>query len=146
MIKRAAASKGVMGSVVGLGVGGASYFVAAKVGPKISFLQGRWWALPTALAVAGHVTKRWSPETGQAVVGAAGALMAFSYYVNASAAPSASTAAAKGLNPGEAGRIPDGAYGSAGALQMGPGRSSAGYTGAYTNSPYRRSDAGALVT
>lgn len=143
MIKRAAASKGVMGSVVGLGVGGASYFVAAKVGPKISFLQGRWWALPTALAVAGHVTKRWSPETGQAVVGAAGALMAFSYYVNASQ-PSA--APAKGLNPGEAGRIPDGAYASAGALQMGPGRNSSGYTGPYTNSPYRRSDAGALVT
>src|ERR1700682_3316588 len=74
------ATKGVMGSLVGAGVGGAAYFAAAKLGPKVTFFQGRWWAMPSALIVLGHIGKRWSPDSGQAGVGAGGALLAFSYY------------------------------------------------------------------
>src|ERR1700687_3905234 len=135
------AAKGVMGSLVGAGVGGAAYFAAAKLGPKVTFFQGRWWAMPSALIVLGHIGKRWSPESGQAVVGAGGALLAFSYYVTKSGTTTTTPAAtpAKGagyystpylqssagaVNQGEAGRN----YGDAGALMLGPGRTSAGYT------------------
>lgn len=142
MLKRAAAEKGVMGTLVGAGVGAASYFATAKLAPKVPFLVGRWWATPTALLLAGHLVKRYSQETGQAVVGAAGSLMAFSYYVQASTpapAPAATTTPASGLSVGvgEAGYVPRGGWGAAGALQeYRPSRTSA----------YRRSAAGALVT
>jgi hypothetical protein len=137
MLKRAAASKGVMGTLVGAGVGGAAYFATAKLAPKVSFLQGRWWATPTALLVVGHLAKRYSQETGQAVVGAAGALFAFSYYVQSAGTgttpATTTTTPASGIMQGNAGYAD-----TAGALMMGPGRSSAGYT--------RRSMAGALIT
>jgi hypothetical protein len=136
-MKKMAADKGVMGTLVQGGVGGAAYFVAAKVGPKVTFLQSRWWALPTAMLVTGHLVKRWSPESGAAVVGAAGAMMAMSYYVNASG-PTANPAPATGVFQGEAGAYGSVGPGDAGALMLGPGRTSAGYT--------RRSEAGALIT
>ncbi len=143
MLKKAAAAKGVMGTLVGAGVGGASYFVTAKLAPKVAFLQGRWWAAPTALLVAGHLTKRYSVETGQAVVGAAGALMAFSYYVQSSAAPA--TPAAAGIFQGDAGAMQVGP-GDAGALQLGPGNTSAGYAMYSRGNTRVRGEAGALIT
>jgi hypothetical protein len=72
---------GVVNTLVGAGIGGAAFYAATFAAQKIAFLQSRWWATPLALLVLGHVMKRWSPATGQAVVGAAGALLAFSYYV-----------------------------------------------------------------
>ena len=147
MLKKAAASKGVWGTLVGAGVGGAAYFVAAKAAPKIPVLQGRWWATPTALLLLGHLTKRYSQETGQAVVGAAGALMAFSYYLQAAAAPAATTTApASGLFQGEAGAYGSVGPGDAGALQLGPGNTSAGYTMFSRSGRIARSEAGALIT
>jgi hypothetical protein len=50
-MRKLAANKGVMGTVVQAGVGGAAYFVGAKAGANIKMLQGRWWAMPTALLV-----------------------------------------------------------------------------------------------
>lgn len=142
MLKRAAADRGVMGTLVGAGVGGASYFATAKLAPKVPFLVGRWWAAPTALLILGHLAKRYSQETGQAVVGAAGSLMAFSYYVNAQTpAPAAQPAAASGIAPmqtGEAGAVARGGYGIAGALQE--------YRPSRTSAFRSRSAAGALVT
>lgn len=138
-MKHLAASKGVTGSLVGAGVGAASYFVAAKVGPKIPVLQGRWWALPSALLVAGHLTKRYSQETGQAVVGAAGALLAFSYFVQAqtTANPSATTAPAAAKGFSDAGALTMPTY--APSLPASRYRGRAGAGSAY-------SEAGALVT
>ncbi len=155
------AAKGAMGSLVGMGVGAAAYYGTAKVGPAVPFLASRWYAAPLALALVGHVAKRWSPESGQAVVGAAGALFAFSYYVNksgtqtvtpstTSTTTTTTTPATSGLagyystqpmqssagalpSYGEAGRN----YGDAGALMR--GRRAVG-------SPGRRSEAGLLVT
>jgi hypothetical protein len=152
------AAKGAMGSLVGLGVGGAAYYATAKVGPSVPFLAQRWYAAPLALALVGHIAKRWSPESGQAVVGAAGALFAFSYYVNKNGTmtvtPSATTtttttpatsglsgyystpglqSSAGSINQGEAGR----SYGDAGALMR--GRRAAGAL-------MGRSEAGLLVT
>lgn len=148
MLKRAAAEKGVMGTLVGAGVGGASYFAAAKLAPKVSFLASRWWATPTALLVAGHLVKRYSQETGQAVVGASGALLAFSYYVQ-SATPVTTTtttraapASGLGVGVGEAGYVVRGGWGAAGALQQAGALSQ--YHASRT-SAYRRSPAGALV-
>lgn len=162
MLKRAAASKGVMGSLVGTGVGAAAYFATAKLAPKVTFLQGRWWATPTAMIVAGHILKRYSQESGQAVVGAGGAMLAMSYSMQAPAAKATKATAGYGSTPylqaeagsdlqpygstayggqsgyaslqGEAGR----AYGDAGALSLGPGRNSRNFT--------RAGEAGALVT
>jgi hypothetical protein len=138
MLRKAAAAKGVMGTLVQTGVGGAAYFATAKVAPKISFLQGRWWATPAALALVGHLVKRWSPESGSAVCGSAGTLFAMSYYMNAATAPAVAPAKGLGyLGPGEAGST-YGQAGTAGALQLGPGRNSRNYV--------RAGEAGALIT
>jgi hypothetical protein len=134
-MKKLEPNKGVMGTVVQGGVGGASYFIASKIAPKVSFLQTRWWALPTTMLVAGHLTKRWSPESGAAVCGAAGALMAMSYYMNASVP--AQNQPAKGVFQGEAGAYGSVGPGDAGALQLSQGPASR-----YV----RRSEAGALIT
>jgi hypothetical protein len=146
MAQKIMSGRAIMGTAVQGGVGGAAYFIAAKAGPKVQFFQSRWWALPSAMLLAGHVVKRWGPEAGSAVCGAAGAMMAMSYYVQQStpqvqpgAAPAAGyggygTAGAYGpLGPGEAGAL----MGRAGALAL-PGNATSAYR--------RRSEAGALVT
>jgi hypothetical protein len=143
--------KTIMGTVVQGGVGGAAYFVAAKAGPKVAFFQTRWWALPSAMLLGGHVIKRWGPEAGSAVCGAAGAMLAMSYYVQASGtATQPGTAPASGVfqgeagafgyvGPGDAGRMnyPDPT--AAGAMQLPQGPASR-----YVMR--RRSEAGALIT
>jgi hypothetical protein len=116
-------TKGVGGTIVGAGVGAATYFAAVKLGPNITFLQGRWWAMPTALLVAGHLVKLKAQEAGAAMTGAAGALLGFSYYVQSSATPTATTtttttttpATPASPAPATAGMaIPPGAYAHAG--------------------------------
>lgn len=136
-MRKLAASKGVMGTVVQGGVGGAAYFVGAKAGANIKMLQGRWWAMPTALLVGGHLVKRWSPESGAAVCGAAGALMAMSYWVNQPGSLGPPANPASGVFQGEAGAYGGIQPGDAGALMLGSGPASR-----YT----RRSEAGALIT
>lgn len=139
------AAKSVMGSIVGMGVGGAAYYGAAKLGPSVPALASRWYAMPLALALVGHVAKRWSPESGQAVVGAAGALFAFSYYVNKSGTqtvtPAATTSTSSGLGAGR--NYGDAGYYSTQALQSGAGGPpSQGTAGALMRG---RRAAGALV-
>lgn len=127
----------VVGTLVQGGVGGAAYFVAAKLGPKVQFFQDRWWALPTTMLVAGHVLKRWSGESGAAVCGAAGAMMAQSYYVQAG--QPAAAPAASGIFQGEAGAYGYVGPGDAGALVQRPPTYRMG-------GRYARSEAGALIT
>ena len=98
----------ITGTIVGAGVGAAAFFVATKAAQSLSFLQGKWWAAPVALLVAGHIAKRWSNPAGQAVVGAAGALLAFSYYVQSQTSNTQPTTQ------------PASGFGSAGALQRVP--------------------------
>jgi hypothetical protein len=127
MIHKHIQGKTVTSTLVGAGVGGAAYFAAMKAGQSLSFLQGRWWATPAALLIAGHLVKRWSEPTGQATVGAAGALLAMSYYVQSGSQLNAAHGAgdAGRLGPGYQrmpGYITAGArgVGDAGALR-GPG-------------------------
>jgi hypothetical protein len=159
--------KSLGGSLVALGVGGASFFAATKAAQNISFLQSKWWATPVALAVLGHAAKGFSSAGGTAAVGAAGALFAFSYYVNTQSnanppgAQPPAQAPAQGLRAGDAGALVMGA-GEAGALQMGnptsftamrqfrggyAGRGSpSAYTGAALIERRRPSMAGMLVS
>jgi hypothetical protein len=141
--------KGIGSSAMALGVGGASFYAATKAAQNISFLQSRWYATPIALAVVGHVAKRWSAPAGTAAIGAAGALFAFSYFVNQQ--PSMNPPAnppAQGLRAGDAGALVMGP-GEAGALQ-GVGRQMrqfrGGYAGRNAPSRYHGSMAGMLVS
>jgi hypothetical protein len=147
MIRKAAAAKGVVGTLVQAGVGGAAYFAASKLAPKVQFLQGRWWATPSSLILAGHLIKRWSPESGAAVVGMGGALFAMGYYMRAPAAKGA--AGYLGVPTGEAGYL-GASPGSAGALMTAgatPRGSIRSYGAGGRPSAYGvRSEAGALMT
>jgi hypothetical protein len=146
------------GSLVALGVGGASYFAAFKAATTITSLQGRWWAAPLVLAVAGHLGKSISSQGGTAAIGAAGSLMAQGYYVStqtlANPAPAPAPAPAQGFaRAGDAGSLILGA-GEAGALnrpQLPAGRTGmmqfrGGYAGRGAPSRYRPSMAGALIS
>jgi len=135
MARKIMTGREIAGTLVQGGVGGAAYFIAAKAGPKVHVFQSRWWALPGAMLMSGHVLKRWAPESGSAVCGAAGAMMAMSYYVQAS--QTAQTQPAAGFQ-GEAGAYGYVGPGDAGALQL-PGNATSAYR-------RRRSEAGALIT
>lgn len=118
--------KSLGASAVALGLGGAAFFAATKAAQNISFLQSKWYATPVALALVGHAGKSISKTGGTAVVGAAGALFAFSYYVNQQPqANPPNQAPAQGLGrAGDAGALVQGSQfpvgaGEAGALQRG---------------------------
>lgn len=142
--------KSLGGSLVAAGVGGATFFATAKAAENISFLQSRWWAGPAAAIAAGHLLKGVSKTAGTAAVGAGGALIAFSYYVNKSQAQP-QQAPAQGLRAGDAGALVAGP-GEAGALVGRGARGSmtsfrGGYAGRGSPSAYsRRSMAGMLVS
>lgn len=102
MLKRIADSaggKGIVPTLVGTGVGAAAFYGATYASQHVQFLQSRWWATPTALVLLGHVAKRWSMPTGQAAVGAGGALLGFSYYVQSQANANPQTAPAPAPAP-----------------------------------------------
>jgi hypothetical protein len=159
MFKRMAehAGKGtIVGTMVGTGIGAASFYGATKLAEKVTWFQGRWWAAPAALVIAGHVAKRWSNPTGQAAVGAGGALLAMSYYVQAQSGASAAPPAKGfyGYGYGEAAGTYDnpdnmmtGGYG-AGALMRpsNPASPGANPPGTTFVRERRRSEAGALMS
>ena len=122
--------KRAVSTVVEVGVGAATYFVAAKSAPwlasKIAIFQ-KPYSMPITLAVAallirGKKDSGGRAEVATAVAGAAGALAATTYYVQASTTPApqpapmqtpASPAAGMLMQPGSAGRLPY--WGHAGA-------------------------------
>jgi hypothetical protein len=152
--------EGIGAALVALGVGGATYFAAAKGAQSITALQGKWWYTPLAVGAigAGVAIKTKYKSSGIAILGAAGALGAFSYYVQSQSNQPAPTPPAQGMragdagelvNPGEAGALMQG-RGGAGAMVRAPGMRQ--FTNAYATrgapSAYRQgaSEAGMLVS
>jgi hypothetical protein len=67
------AARGAKGTAIGVAVGAGSALAVGKA-MSISFLSPttHWWAMPAALAVAGHFLKRKNAMIGDALIGIAG--------------------------------------------------------------------------
>lgn len=74
---------GLKGSAMALASGGAAFYAAGYASLHVDFLRANWYALPAAMAVAGHVLKaKGHTDIGLALLGAAGALGVMGYLTN----------------------------------------------------------------